>query len=46
MSAPVLKVPSVVVKDEFNYIINPLHPKSREIKIAEQKPFSFDARLF
>ena len=46
MSSVVLKVPSIVVKDEFNYIINPMHPKSKEIKIAEQKPFSFDARLF
>jgi RES domain-containing protein len=46
LSAPVLKVPSVVVKDEYNYIINPLHNTSKDIKITEQKPFSFDARLF
>jgi RES domain-containing protein len=46
MNTSILKVPSIVVKDEFNYIINPLHPKSKEIKIIEQKLFSFDARLF
>jgi RES domain-containing protein len=46
IKTPVLKVPSVIVKDEFNYIINPLHPESAAIKIMERKPFTFDARLF
>ena len=46
MNTPVLKVPSIVVKDEFNYIINPAHPTCKEIKILEQRSFSFDPRLF
>ncbi len=40
-----LKVPSAVIQDEFNYIMNPLHPLSMEAKIIEEKPFVFDERL-
>jgi RES domain-containing protein len=43
---PVLRVPSVVVQDEFNYLINPLHPESNKIKIKSIEPFNFDERLF
>jgi RES domain-containing protein len=43
---PVLRVPSVVVQDEFNYLINPAHIKSHEIKITGIEPFNFDERLF
>lgn len=43
---PVLKVPSVVVKGEFNYLINPAHSESRRITIIATEPFNFDERLF
>ena len=43
---PVLKVPSVVVKGEFNYIINPKHSDFSKIKIINTEPFSFDPRYF
>jgi len=42
----VLKVPSVVVQDEFNYLINPAHTDSRLIRIIAVDPFNFDERLF
>ncbi len=42
----VLKVPSVVVQDEFNFLLNPLHPAAREIVIRGIEPFNFDGRLF
>ena len=42
----VLKVPSVVVQDEFNFLLNPLHPATREIVIRGIEPFNFDGRLF
>lgn len=42
----VLKVPSVVVQDEFNYLVNPLHPDSQKVKIIAIEPFNFDERLF
>lgn len=43
---PVLKVPSAVVQDEFNYLINPAHPDSHSITIKKTEPFNFDERLF
>jgi RES domain-containing protein len=41
----VLKVPSVVVEGEFNYLVNPLHADFSKIKILKTEPFSFDERL-
>jgi RES domain-containing protein len=40
-----MKVPSVIVPQEFNYLLNPLHADATKIKLLEKKPFSFDARL-
>jgi RES domain-containing protein len=42
----VLKVPSVVVQDEYNYLINPAHIESHKITLKAIEPFSFDERLF
>ena len=41
----VLKVPSAIVKDEYNYLINPLHSDSQKIKVIEAKCFEFVNRL-
>jgi RES domain-containing protein len=43
---PVMKVPSAVVQDEFNYLINPAHIESQKIKIKTIEPFDFEDRLF
>lgn len=40
-----LKVPSALVKEEFNYLLNPMHAKSSQVKIVSKKVFSFDERL-
>lgn len=40
-----LKVPSVIVPEEYNYLMNPLHPKSNKVKIVKSAPFNFDERL-
>jgi RES domain-containing protein len=40
-----LKVPSAIIKEEFNYLMNPLHPKAMEVKIISKSPFLFDRRL-
>lgn len=40
-----LKVPSAIVKQEFNFLFNPLHPKAVEAKIISTEPFIFDSRL-
>ena len=42
----VLKVPSAVVKGDFNYLINPYHPNFKKIKILNSSKFPFDVRLF
>jgi RES domain-containing protein len=41
----VLKIPSVVIAEEFNFLINPLHPDAARITIAHTQPFFFDQRL-
>ena len=40
-----LKVPSVIINQEFNYIINPLHKQFSACNVLEIKPFLFDERL-
>jgi RES domain-containing protein len=44
--ACVLKVPSAVVKGDFNFLINPYHTDFYKIKITEQIDFPFDKRIF
>ena len=43
--SPVLRVPSVVVPAEPNFILNPLHPAFREIEIGKAEVLQVDARL-
>ena len=40
-----LRVPSVVVPGEFNYLLNPAHPQFAKVKVGKPEPFSFDPRL-
>jgi RES domain-containing protein len=40
-----LKVPSAIVKEEYNYLLNPLHRDADKVKIISKQPFSFDSRL-
>lgn len=41
----VLKVPSCIVPEEFNYLINPLHADSKDIKVISVVPLVIDQRL-
>ena len=41
----ILKVPSSIVPQEFNYLINPNHPDSSKIKILSVSKMMFDSRL-
>ena len=43
--AAVLKVPSSIVHQEFNYLINPNHPDARKISVRHAIPMTFDARM-
>lgn len=39
-------VPSVIVPDEFNMLINPAHPDASAIKATKLRRWSYDARAF
>lgn len=41
----VLAVPSVLVRTEINYLLNPQHPDFAKIKIGKPEPFALDPRL-
>jgi RES domain-containing protein len=42
---PILQVPSVVIPEEWNYVLNPTHPQFAEIQQGVPEPFTFDPRL-
>ena len=44
-SSAVLRVPSIVVPDEYNYLLNPTHPDFSQIKIGKPTIYNFDPRL-
>lgn len=41
----ILRVPSVIIPDEWNVVINPLHPDFRKVKVKDVQPFMFDPRV-
>ena len=41
----ILRVPSVIVPWESNFLLNPTHPDLDKAKIGEPQPFDFDLRL-
>jgi RES domain-containing protein len=40
------KVPSAVVEDDWNVLLNPRHPDFSRIQLAAPKPFRYDERMF
>lgn len=40
-----LRVPSVVMPDEHNLLLNPKHPEFADVKLLDATPFHFDERL-
>lgn len=40
-----LKVPSVLVPDSFNYLLNPLHPLNKHLEVLKTEQVHFDQRL-
>jgi RES domain-containing protein len=40
-----VRVPSVHVPTEFDYLLNPFHPEHQTLKISSIEPYPFDARL-
>ncbi len=43
--AVVLRVPSVLVPSEWNYLINPQHPDFKRLAIGPKQRIKFDSRL-
>jgi RES domain-containing protein len=39
------KVPSTIIREEFNYLINPLHPDFKKLSIGNAQKFAFDLRI-
>ncbi len=40
-----LKVPSVTVRGDYNYLLNPLHPQFDTVETLSIEPFFLDERL-
>ena len=40
-----LIVPSAIMPEARNVILNPLHPRFADVELAVERPFSFDPRL-
>jgi RES domain-containing protein len=45
MRYPVIKVPSVIIPQEFNFILNPFHPDSAAFVVAGINDFVYDTRI-
>jgi RES domain-containing protein len=41
----VIKVPSAVIPDEYNYLLNPLSKESTKFKVVEVRDFVYDIRI-
>lgn len=42
----VMQVPSAIIQNECNYLINPLYPLFPQVALVSVAPFSFDKRAF
>lgn len=42
---PVLQVPSAVIPQEVNYLVNPQHADAKGISVTSQGQFKYDSRL-
>lgn len=45
-TALAMRVPSAIVPEECNLVLNPRHPAFAQVALAIVRPFSFDARMF
>jgi RES domain-containing protein len=44
-TAPIIKIPSTIIPQEYNYILNPAHPDSNKFKILKVEDFIYDIRI-
>lgn len=45
LETAVLQVPSIIIPQESNFLLNPKHPEFKKIKISTAQPFEIDERL-
>jgi RES domain-containing protein len=45
VKSPVCKVPSCIIDGEYNFLLNPNHPKFKFISLVKSEPFVFDKRI-
>ncbi len=45
LESPILRVPSAIVPQEYNYLINPMHPLASKIAVTSTETLRFDTRL-
>ncbi len=41
----IIQIPSSIIKEEYNYLLNPAHPESRNFKIVEIRDLVYDVRI-
>jgi len=42
---PIIKIPSTIIHQEYNYMLNPEHPDSKSFKIIGIEDFVYDVRI-
>jgi len=45
MEVAIIKIPSIIIPEEFNYILNPSHPDAKQFRIVGVKVFVYDIRI-
>jgi RES domain-containing protein len=45
-NSQILAVPSVVVPQELNFVLNVAHPRFSQLRVARREPFAFDERFW
>jgi RES domain-containing protein len=44
-SSCILAVPSAILPEELNFILNPEHPDAKRLRLVRERRFAFDPRL-
>jgi RES domain-containing protein len=42
---PIIKIPSILIQKEFNYLLNPAHVDSKNFRILDISDFVYDVRI-
>lgn len=45
-ASALLEVPSAIIPETSNWLLNPLHPDARKIQLGWARPYPYDGRLF